>query len=1206
MGKKPSWRAKAMYLVFAVALVVGLMPLVAAPVLAQPVPITLDPCFDGTWVNVWGANHVVTTEGFGSDATDAFVSWELDSVTPIGSVQISATGGPNGQGQYWCVLDPMSDEDIDATVVFNFTRQGVEGNVSCVKEWHEDCAVSLDDCGRSSEVIWDEAAKLLHGGPVIVKLTDLACDGMIGGFLGDGAVVHWFMVTNPTDCVEWAGDPQATATVDTTIDAVLDPTNPQQAAIADAAADCLGVTTSCAVHYINSVTADNEDLEFQEPDAICEMGHGTSYVSLDAYCEGVTRVAAVVEYPSEFSEEEYKIDCTSINWWTTQRTKVPQVRWAGQKIVLEKNFGFPNHPVCFSLENQSVGALERVSDALPVPGYPQSSDTVWTYTDTNGTARVIVVSEDPGEVDVDLAIYEDLAGEPGELFNEHGFVVYFLKLESITLTEVLGNRTCHDEGLWDLPNPWNPTPLHYKGTATGGTEDTLIDTSNPFTTDLTGQYVAILSGQGAGQVRKITSNTVDTLTVDPCWKASDLDFIPNETSVYQVGGDLFPYYDEDPTTYPDPIDDPAYDTTPLEILNVSQDGLLRVRVEGFFENTNPSMNEGYPWNDIVQQGWVDANRDGTMDMYDYRLPDGRWILPNDWPYLAGIDAELDRAHWNIMDHPNDYVMSAGINGDSELGDYVTWGIGTAPFGRDMPDAPAGGGIDATDPGNPLIAEYPVIGPYNSLDDYTPFVNDKVPTSLFLITGLAQDEFRKTIVRNSEIDEWDTPMPTAKITFEILDGAGFFKEADKGDIYYQFVDVDEPTGDPDLLVYTNPFYAVEVPTHALIPPFINNSEVDWDGWGFINPAYPQGPYDFWTFFNRPAAGDPEQPTRVEVFTDNHGEAMVWINGLSDRQTLIDETVLVGGSNGELDAPTGLRIGNTSVVAYVDYPYITGKHPKLQANELTKTWQWAKSVIGCDPERYPYLGGYSDPFDTTMVFQVGTVLDAPPAEAGLSDKKFAYIWVSDANGQPATGEQVTWTLSHTQGGQAWFGSDTVDPPTSWISSFPPYGVDDHLCTDVTDGFLDGTNGVKEPGAFPQVAVSYLRSPDSCDIELFEKFQELAVWPACLDVDDYAVAGIEIVTSPELTAHYNLTTTIDEGLIIGEIERHTQIRFAEASDTDDPIIRGDADMSDDINMGDVTTVERMVLGLAPESVNADANASGAIDMGDVTMIERMILGQ
>jgi hypothetical protein len=551
-----------------------------------------------------------------------------------------------------------------------------------------------------------------------------------------------------------------------------------------------------------------------------------------------------------------------------------------------------------------------------------------------------------------------------------------------------------------------------------------------------------------------------------------------------------------------------------------------------------------------------------------------------------------------MDHPNDNVMSVE---DNELGDYVTWDIGGGPFGRDIPDVPAGGGIDATDPSNPLIAEYPVIGPFNTLDDYTPFVNGRVPTSLFLMTGLAQDEFRKTIVRNAEIDQWDAPMPTAKITFEITSGAGFFKQAAKGDIYYEWVDVDEPTGDPDTLVYTNPFYAVEIPTHELIPPFVNNSEVDWDGWGFINPAYPQGPYPFWQFFNRPAAGDPEQPTRVEVFTDNHGEAMVWINGLDDQQTLIDETVLVGGPNGELDAPTGLRIGNATVVAYADYPYLTGKHPKLKSNELTKTWQWGKSVIGCDPETYPYLGGYTDPFDTRMVFQVGFV-----DGSGLSDRKFVYIWVSDADGLPAIGERVSWELSHTQGGEAWFGSDNAHPTSSWISSFPPYGVDDHLCTDVTNGFLTGTNGTKEPGARPKSAVSFLREPTSCEIELFEKFQDLAVWPACLDVCDYAVAGIEIVTSPELTAHYNLTTTVDEGPIIGDIERHTQIRFAQADDTDDPIIRGDADMSDDVNMGDVTTVERMVLGLAPESVNADANASGAVDMGDVTSIERMILGQ
>ena len=53
------------------------------------------------------------------------------------------------------------------------------------------------------------------------------------------------------------------------------------------------------------------------------------------------------------------------------------------------------------------------------------------------------------------------------------------------------------------------------------------------------------------------------------------------------------------------------------------------------------------------------------------------------------------------------------------------------------------------------------------------------------------------------------------------------------------------------------------------------------------------------------------------------------------------------------------------------------------------------------------------------------------------------------------------------------------------------------------------------------------------------------------------------------------------------------------------GDANQDGVINMADVTKVERIVLGLAPPTLEADANQDGEINMGDVTKIERIILG-
>ena len=66
-----------------------------------------------------------------------------------------------------------------------------------------------------------------------------------------------------------------------------------------------------------------------------------------------------------------------------------------------------------------------------------------------------------------------------------------------------------------------------------------------------------------------------------------------------------------------------------------------------------------------------------------------------------------------------------------------------------------------------------------------------------------------------------------------------------------------------------------------------------------------------------------------------------------------------------------------------------------------------------------------------------------------------------------------------------------------------------------------------------------------------------------------------------------------------------------TDEPIttvIRtpGDANLDGTIDMGDVVSVERQILGLDPIiSMDGDANGDEQINMGDVTAIERHILG-
>ena len=53
------------------------------------------------------------------------------------------------------------------------------------------------------------------------------------------------------------------------------------------------------------------------------------------------------------------------------------------------------------------------------------------------------------------------------------------------------------------------------------------------------------------------------------------------------------------------------------------------------------------------------------------------------------------------------------------------------------------------------------------------------------------------------------------------------------------------------------------------------------------------------------------------------------------------------------------------------------------------------------------------------------------------------------------------------------------------------------------------------------------------------------------------------------------------------------------------GDVNQDGTVNMGDVTMVMRIILGMDPSTLGADVNGDGTVNMGDVIQIERIILG-
>lgn len=93
--------------------------------------------------------------------------------------------------------------------------------------------------------------------------------------------------------------------------------------------------------------------------------------------------------------------------------------------------------------------------------------------------------------------------------------------------------------IWKIDDPsMNGDGAEENGTATSSGATTLVDTTKIWTPNIyRGVRVRIISGTGINQVRTISSNTIDTLTVDSAWATN-----PDNTSEYTIGGyDVYHY-----------------------------------------------------------------------------------------------------------------------------------------------------------------------------------------------------------------------------------------------------------------------------------------------------------------------------------------------------------------------------------------------------------------------------------------------------------------------------------------------------------------------------------------------------------------------------------------------------------------------------------------------------------------------------------------
>ena len=175
------------------------------------------------------------------------------------------------------------------------------------------------------------------------------------------------------------------------------------------------------------------------------------------------------------------------------------------------------------------GILSQVQKVMT-----SSTDSI--LTDTNSTAACRLIRKDLSTISTKsgfLAIRDDgnrialaLVGNFESVIARDGGTAFSFTNSSLTDT----NKTWTTDE-WEAASVIVPGSVD-TGTATGGGDDTLIDSTNPWINlNLSGATIRITSGTGTGQRRTISENNVtgDTLTVSSKWATN-----PDDTSGYAI------------------------------------------------------------------------------------------------------------------------------------------------------------------------------------------------------------------------------------------------------------------------------------------------------------------------------------------------------------------------------------------------------------------------------------------------------------------------------------------------------------------------------------------------------------------------------------------------------------------------------------------------------------------------------------------------
>jgi len=495
MTKTMNWHTKAIHLAIALAFVLGmaLVPLVpGTPAAANGTPPSLVPDIA---YNVKGSIHQVCIDAGTYNLSAAEIDWWLESGVDLSPADVTVispnpdTGvkvkGDTDDGVTCIEIRAMKRGDIHIFV--NIVKGANNWTLQAEKKWGELDHTILDVDAVTTAAEHTKTVNFPAGRAAAYNET--LKDTVYATFLevpdpelADGALVHWWLVEDTTTNEAW-------------VDALMDYLAAHGGGLDDGywaahgkylISDLGGVEPW---EYINDWVTEPGDLKYVDtslfswvavdvpgeinthPDtdvwyAWAETSDGIATAILNVDVDSLVActtynvmIVVLVSYPSGSTPQDDPFNGENIVCLEKGKkefhkgrapevteVKTPQLRWAGEKIVLEKDWsdilvGQPSdYYVEYNLEFGSVGTLHPVGDHTPY-----SEGLVETLLDADGVSRCILESEVAGEADADAALYYT-GGDTEELVSEMGFLVYFLEFEDVTLAADITPLT----GLTDL------------------------------------------------------------------------------------------------------------------------------------------------------------------------------------------------------------------------------------------------------------------------------------------------------------------------------------------------------------------------------------------------------------------------------------------------------------------------------------------------------------------------------------------------------------------------------------------------------------------------------------------------------------------------------------------------------------------------------------------------------------------------------------